>query len=64
MAETSPNSPDDQRGQADKETLSREARNETLFASYRGICSAKRYKTAVIFWQHTEQKRAGVNWDR
>jgi len=32
MAETSPNSPDDRRGQADKETLSRKARKETLAA--------------------------------
>ena len=32
MAETSPNSPDDRRGQADKETLRRETRKETLAA--------------------------------
>ncbi|MHC4112989.1 MAG: hypothetical protein ACYSUY_18080, partial [Planctomycetota bacterium] len=32
MAETSPNPPDDRRGQDDKETLSREARKETLAA--------------------------------
>ena len=32
MAKTSPNSPDDQRGQADKETLRRETRKETLAA--------------------------------
>ena len=30
MAEPSPNPPDDRRGQADKETLRREARKETL----------------------------------
>jgi len=27
-----------------------------FFASYRGICSAKRYKTVVVFWRFIGQK--------